>query len=111
MSRMMIAGVALALASTPAAGGDVALHVEAGPAWQTRNDFRIPGDGGTRVELAEVDSGPFGSFRGALTWDLTERQSLRLVAAPLTVKYGAEHQQCRGMIGLQPDQEIDGEQE
>ena len=86
MSRMMTAGLALALASTPAAAGDVALHVEAGPAWQTRNDFRIPGNAGTLVELAEVDSGPFSSFRGALTWDLNERQSLRLLAAPLTVE-------------------------
>lgn len=86
MSRMMTAGLALALSSTPAAAADVAFHVEAGPAWQTRNDFRIPGDGGTLVELAEADSGPFGSFRGTLTWDLTERQSLRLLAAPLTVE-------------------------
>lgn len=78
--------LALALASLPAAAGDFALHAEAGPVWQTRNDFRIPGDAGTLVELAKADSSPFGSFRGALTWDITQRQSLRLLAAPLTVK-------------------------
>jgi len=76
----------LALASAPAAAADFALHAEAGPVWQTRNDFRIPGDGGTLVELGEVDSGPFGAVRGTLTWDLAERQSLRLLAAPLAVE-------------------------
>ena len=81
-----LVALALASASAPAAAGDFALQAEAGPVWQTRNDFRIPGDGGTLVELAEVDSGPVGSFRGTLTWDLTERQSLRLLAAPLSVE-------------------------
>lgn len=81
-----VAALALALSSRPAAAGDVALHAEAGPVWQTRNDFRIPGDRGTRVELGAVDPGPSGSLRGSLTWDLTERQSLRLLAAPLTVE-------------------------
>jgi hypothetical protein len=60
--------------------------VEAGPAWQTRNDLRIPGDGGTLVELAEYDSGPTTSVRATLTFDLTDKQSLRLLAAPLRIE-------------------------
>lgn len=35
-----------------ASAGDVHLAVEGGAAWQTRNDFRIPGDTGTLVKLA-----------------------------------------------------------
>ena len=41
-----LAALALGLASLSAAAGDLALQAEAGPVWQTRNDFRIPGDGG-----------------------------------------------------------------
>jgi hypothetical protein len=58
---------------------------EAGPVWQTRNDFRIPGTTGTLVELAGYDQGPFAAARATLSLDLTERQSLRLLAAPLSV--------------------------
>lgn len=48
-----------------------------------RNEFRIPGDGGTLVDLAPYDSGPAGAFRATLTWDLTPRHALRLLTAPL----------------------------
>lgn len=30
------------------------LELEGGPAWQTRNDFAVPGDVGTRVSLADT---------------------------------------------------------
>lgn len=38
--------------------------LETGPAWQTRNDFRIPGDEGTLVQLAEYE--PLGLPPGDL---------------------------------------------
>lgn len=72
--------------SAPGWAGEIRASLEGGAAWQTRNDFRIPGDGGTLVELAESDSGPVASGRATLTWDLTPRQSLRLLAAPLRVE-------------------------
>ena len=61
--------------------GELRAAVELGPAWQTRNDFRIPGDGGTLVKLP--DGASTASWRATLTWDLNQRQSLRLLAAPL----------------------------
>jgi hypothetical protein len=70
----------------PASAGDVEVAVEGGAAWQSRNDFRIPGDAGTLVELADFDSGPAAAFRATLRWDLTERQSLRLLVAPLRLE-------------------------
>ncbi|HSD66970.1 MAG TPA: hypothetical protein VLF95_09730 [Vicinamibacteria bacterium] len=77
----------VALAAPPrAASGDVQVAVEGGAAWQTRNDFRIPGDGGTLVSLAEFDAGPVPAFRATLRWDLTEHQSLRLLVAPLRME-------------------------
>jgi len=77
--------VALA-AHRPASSSDFEATVEGGAAWQTRNDFRIPGDGGTLVKLADFDSGPAAAFRATLRWDFTERQSLRLLAAPLSLE-------------------------
>ena len=69
-----------------ASAGDVHLAIEGGTAWQTRNDFRIPGDAGTLVELALYDRGPVSAFRAMLHWDLGTHQSLRLLAAPLKVE-------------------------
>ncbi len=65
-----------------------ALHasLEAGAAWQSRNDFRIPGDGGSLVRLAGVDSGPVAVARATLTWNMTAHHSLRLLAAPLRLQ-------------------------
>lgn len=73
---------------TPAHASERRWHaaLETGRVWQTRNDFRIPGDAGTLVELAEHGSGPTASVRATLTFDLTEKQSLRLLAAPLRVE-------------------------
>ena len=76
----------LVVLASSARGGDLRASLEAGPAWQTRNDFRIPGDGGTLVELAEYDPGPVAAVRATLTWDLSARQSLRLLAAPLRLE-------------------------
>jgi hypothetical protein len=78
-------GIGLAGAALPASAGDLRLAVEGGAAWQTRNDFRIPGDGGTLVKLADYDSGPVPAFRATLSWDFSDHQSVRLLAAPLGI--------------------------
>jgi hypothetical protein len=82
---ILAAGTAglLSLAGPAAAEPRWHLAFEAGAAWQARNDFRIPGDGGTLVELP--DAGPVPSFRATLTLDLSDRQSVRLLAAPLRI--------------------------
>ena len=87
-TAIAVALVALVTLAAPpqAASGDIEVAVEGGAAWQTRNDFRIPGDGGTLVRLADYDSGPVAAFRATLRWDFTERQSLRLLVAPLRVE-------------------------
>jgi hypothetical protein len=85
MAAALVMLVAL-VAPPQAATGDVQVAVEGGAAWQTRNDFRIPGDGGSLVSLADFDSGPVPAFRATLTWDLTKHQSLRLLAAPLRLE-------------------------
>jgi hypothetical protein len=86
-SRSTLASLGFLVALAAPAGADGwRASLEAGAAWQTRNDFRIPGDGGSLVRLAEEDQGPVPAFRATLTWDITPHQSLRLLAAPLRVE-------------------------
>jgi hypothetical protein len=58
----------LALATPTLAAGPWRLDVELGPAWQTRNDFAVPGDGGTRLDLGTTGAVP--AARVTLTRDL-----------------------------------------
>jgi hypothetical protein len=74
---------ALLVPVATASAADFHATLEGGGAWQARNDYRIPGDGGTLVELP--DDGPVPAFRATLTLDLGDRQSVRLLAAPLRI--------------------------
>jgi len=88
MKARIIARLALAVglagaAVQPALAQDrFTLDLEAGPAWQLRNDFAVPGDTGTLVRLD--DQGPYLAGRVTLNWHAWERWSLRFVAAPLS---------------------------
>lgn len=64
----------------------VVVEIEAGPAWQTRNDVQIPNDpSGTRFSLRGlVGSGPWPAGRIYVTWNLSERHGVRAMAAPLS---------------------------
>lgn len=74
----------LAVAPAQAQSTPFRLELEGGAAWQTRNDFAVPGDTGTRLSL---DAAPAtASFRAALHWDFGARWSARLVAAPLATE-------------------------
>jgi hypothetical protein len=84
LARRFSLAALLAGTAATASAADFHATFEAGPAWQTRNDFRIPGDVGTLVELP--DAGPVASFRATLTWDLTPRQAVRLLAAPFRIE-------------------------
>ncbi len=58
--------------------------IEGGPVWQTRNDQAIPGVGGTRFSLSDIDTGPFANYRIYLghRWD---RHEVRALYAPLSI--------------------------
>lgn len=79
----LVAIVALFLAWPVFAQERFAVEVEAGPAWQLRNDFAVPGDGGTLVRVEE--RGPAVAARATLTWQMSDRWSLRFLAAPLSL--------------------------
>ncbi len=73
----------LAAAETPR----FMLELEAGPAWQTRNDVQIPNDEtADRFSLIDVlGKGPWPAARLYFTWNINERHGLRLLLAPLSV--------------------------
>lgn len=80
--------MAAILFCAPAAAeqGRFSLELEVGPAWQSRNTVQIPNDEtGTRFSLEElVGSGPWATGRVYFTWNLNQKHSLRLLAAPLS---------------------------
>jgi hypothetical protein len=69
----------------PASPPSAEIELEAGAAWQTRNDVAVPGDTGTRFALDDVTgSGPFAFARLNAAWNLAGRHGLRFVIAPLS---------------------------
>jgi hypothetical protein len=76
----------LAQASDPDWSPRLEIQLEGGPAWQTRNDVRIPSEGGTKFSLSDlIGSGPFASLRLEASYNISRRHGLRLVLAPLSI--------------------------
>lgn len=66
--------------------GRISLVVEGLNVWQERNDVRIPPDTGTPFSIVDlIGRAPTRSSRSEVTIDVTERQELRFVYAPLRV--------------------------
>jgi hypothetical protein len=75
------AGSASAQTSIP---GRISITVEGLNVWQQRNDVRIPPETGTEFSLVDlVGSSPTPSVRLMATADVTERQQVHFVYAPL----------------------------
>ncbi|MBM4184190.1 MAG: hypothetical protein FJ207_08160 [Gemmatimonadetes bacterium] len=91
--RILLASTLSCLAVAMVSGGAAAqsfpleLELEAGPAWQSSNDVEIPNDGtATRFSLAQLaGSGPWVAGRMYVTWHLSERHAVRLLAAPFSL--------------------------
>nr|MBN2277266.1 hypothetical protein [candidate division Zixibacteria bacterium] len=63
------------------------VDLESGVAFTGYNDVRIPGRGGTNISLSDdLNSDAAGFIRVRLTGDLSERQKLSLLLAPLRLK-------------------------
>lgn len=62
---------------------EVRVMLESGGVWQHRNDVKIPGNTGDRVDFDEFDQGPFFHYRAELFWKLTEKSTVRFLYAPL----------------------------
>jgi len=66
---------------------ELVIELEAGPAWQSYNDVEIPNDGtATRFSLYDLaGGGPWPAGRLYVTWNLTDRHGVRLLAAPFSL--------------------------
>ena len=60
-------------------------EAELGPAWQSRNDVRIPGSTGTNFSLSDFSSGPFFAYRLMGWWRFNENHAVRALFAPFEI--------------------------
>ncbi|GJM44284.1 MAG: hypothetical protein DHS20C21_11260 [Gemmatimonadota bacterium] len=80
-----------AVSAFPGEARQLVLELEGGPIWQTVNDVQIPNDAtGSRFSLVDViGKGPWSAGRVYATWNLSERNGLRVLLAPLSVTESA----------------------
>ena len=83
----LLAPVAVAAQVAQAPTPKLVIALEGGALWQSRNDAEIPNDGtATRFSLVDVvGNGPWPAARLYVTWNLTDRHGLRLLAAPFSL--------------------------
>ncbi len=61
------------------------VQLEGSLVYQTRNDQRIPGIGGTQFDLSDFDQGAFGAFRLYIGKVFNDRHEVRVLYAPLEI--------------------------
>lgn len=77
----------LLFASFCLSAGETRIRFEAGPAWFSRNDVRIPGDGGDRFNLLDLTGdGPDATVRITGEYEWNASHSLRVTLVPLEVE-------------------------
>lgn len=62
------------------------LTVEGALTWQSRNDQRIPGNGGTDFSLSALNSGPFANYRIYLGHLFGSHHEIRALYAPFSIQ-------------------------
>ena len=83
---LVLASIAVAVPPATAETPRFSLELEAGPTWQSKNDVQIPNDElGTRFSLKDlVGAGPWPAARVYFTWNINQKNGLRLLLAPLS---------------------------
>ena len=86
----VVVAVALGAASSASAQSTavprVAVELETGPLWLTRNDARIPPEGGTDFSLLDLTGrGPDVFFRAQASVQIAKRHGVRLLFAPVQI--------------------------
>lgn len=85
LASLFLGTAAVATAQVPHPGR-VGVSVEGLSIFQQRNDVRIPPVGGTDFSIVDlIGTAPTPAIRGELTVDLTRRQEVRFVYAPIRV--------------------------
>lgn len=70
------------------------VSLEGSAIWQTRNDQRVPGEGGTEFSLSDFDKGPFPGVRLYVGHTFNERHEIRALYAPLEVEIDGKFDQA-----------------
>jgi hypothetical protein len=84
--RVCILLGALFLFASPAWCGSLDIQIEGGEVWFSRNDVRIPGEGGTRFDMLDLTGkGPDPFVRVYATYAFNSRHAVRMTFAPLEV--------------------------
>ncbi len=84
---LRFAALAVFLSAAGASAGSGDIQLETGILGFSRNDVRIPGDGGTRFDMLDLTgSGPEPVARLLATWQFHPRHALRLTLAPLETR-------------------------
>ena len=72
------------IAASSAFAGDLALEVESGAVWFSKNDVRIPGNTGTKFDMRDLTgNGPDPYIRFYANYAFNDKHLLRLTLAPL----------------------------
>jgi hypothetical protein len=87
LTVVVLCALGAAAASAAAQVPRFVVELEAGPAWQSYNDVEIPNDGtATRFSLYDLaGAGPWLAGRLYVTWNISERHGVRLLAAPFSL--------------------------
>jgi hypothetical protein len=90
--RKIIIVSALALITTSSAvSQQTRLELEAGPAWQSKNNVQIPNDSaGDRFSLSDLSNGPELATRVTAEHTFSQRHTVRAIFAPLTFQQTGE---------------------
>lgn len=75
-----------ALSQAPEAFSQTQIRLEGDLSWQSRNDQRVPGNGGTLFSLSDIKQGPFPNFRVYAGHRFQERHEIRFLYAPLQIE-------------------------
>ena len=84
--RLLTLAIILFLIPVPhAMAQTVTVEAETGGLWFSRNDVRIPNEGGTRFDMIDlIGSGPAPYYRLRLSVEFLQRHNVRILYAPLT---------------------------
>ena len=85
--------------ASEASEGSFAIGLESGPLRFSRNDVRIPGDGGTEFDMTGLTGSEAEFLRVEARWQIDERHGVRLVLAPLEVSGSGQLAEETGFAG------------
>lgn len=86
ISLLVLSGTAI----SGQAHAQTELRLEADLTWQSRNDQRLPGNGGTDFSISDIKQGPFPNYRFYLGHRFQGRHEVRLLYAPLEIQLDTE---------------------